>query len=55
MLLGYNTNGLAFHRWQDGLELLAEIGYRAVGITVDHRTELMPLEYLPHLSNLLLK
>ena len=36
MLLGYNTNGLAFHRWQDGLELLAEIGYRAVGITVDH-------------------
>ncbi len=36
MLLGYNTNGLAFHRWQDGIELLAEIGYRAVAITVDH-------------------
>jgi sugar phosphate isomerase/epimerase len=35
MLLGYNTNGLAFHRWQDGLELLAEIGFRAVAITVD--------------------
>ncbi|MFM9963991.1 MAG: sugar phosphate isomerase/epimerase family protein [Planctomycetaceae bacterium] len=35
MLLGYNTNGLAFHRWQDGLELLAEVGYRSVAITVD--------------------
>lgn len=35
MLLGYNTNGLAFHRWQDGLELLAETGFRAVAITVD--------------------
>lgn len=35
MLLGYNTNGLAFHRWQDGLELLAEIGFQAVAITVD--------------------
>ena len=36
MLLGYNTNGLASHRWQDGIELLAEIGYRAVGLTIDH-------------------
>ena len=36
MLLGYNTNGLAFHRWQDGIELLAEMGYRAVGLTIDH-------------------
>jgi sugar phosphate isomerase/epimerase len=35
MLLGFNTNGLAFHLWQDGLELLAEVGYRAVAITVD--------------------
>ena len=36
MLLGYNTNGLASHRWQDGIELMVEIGYRAVGLTIDH-------------------
>lgn len=36
MKLGYNTNGLACHRWTDGLELLAEIGFRAVAITLDH-------------------
>jgi len=36
MKLGYNTNGLAFHRWTDGLVLLAEQGYRSVAITLDH-------------------
>lgn len=36
MKLGYNTNGLACHRWTDALQLLADIGYRAVGITLDH-------------------
>lgn len=36
MKLGYNTNGLACHRWNDALELLAEIGYRSVAVTVDH-------------------
>ena len=36
MKLGYNTNGLAFHRPEDGLELLAEIGYRSAALTVDH-------------------
>lgn len=36
MLPGYNTNGLAHHRWDDALQLIAEAGYRSVAITVDH-------------------
>lgn len=36
MRLGYNTNSLAFHRWTDALELLADTGYRSVAITLDH-------------------
>jgi L-ribulose-5-phosphate 3-epimerase len=36
MLLAYNTNGLAHHDLLDGIELLAEIGYRGVAITLDH-------------------
>ncbi|MEN0109894.1 MAG: sugar phosphate isomerase/epimerase family protein [Planctomycetota bacterium] len=36
MLLGYNTNGLAHHAPDDAFRLLAEIGYRAVGVTIDH-------------------
>src|SRR3990172_8190548 len=47
MLLGYNTNGLANHRWQDAIELMAEIGYRSVAITVDHNC-LDPVS--PHLD-----
>jgi L-ribulose-5-phosphate 3-epimerase len=34
--LGYNTNGLAFHRWDDAIRLIAETGYESVAITVDH-------------------
>ena len=36
MKLGFNTNGLAFHRWTEALELLADIGYESVAITLDH-------------------
>lgn len=37
MLLGYNTNGLAHHDPQQALELLAEIGYRSVALTIDQQ------------------
>ncbi len=36
MFLGYNTNGLAYQDLFDAVELLAEIGYHGVGITIDH-------------------
>ena len=36
MILGYNTNGLAHHELLDAIELLAEIGYQGVAITLDH-------------------
>jgi sugar phosphate isomerase/epimerase len=36
MQLGYNTNGLAHHDLIQAIELLGEIGYRSVAITLDH-------------------
>ncbi len=36
MLLGYNTNGMAHHDLFDAVELLADIGYQGVAITIDH-------------------
>lgn len=36
MLLGYNTNGFAFHPLPVAMEIIAAIGYRAIGITLDH-------------------
>lgn len=36
MLLGYNTNGLAHHEARAAIELLAELGYQSVALTLDH-------------------
>jgi L-ribulose-5-phosphate 3-epimerase len=36
MLLAYNTNGLAHHDLLDAIDLLAEIGYDGIAITLDH-------------------
>jgi L-ribulose-5-phosphate 3-epimerase len=36
MFLGYNTNGLAHHDTFQGILLLADVGYRGVGLTLDH-------------------
>jgi L-ribulose-5-phosphate 3-epimerase len=33
---GYNTNGTTGHRWDQAIELMAELGYRSVAITIDH-------------------
>ncbi len=35
MKLGYNTNGLAHHRLVDAIELLADLDYQSVAITLD--------------------
>ncbi len=37
MQLGYNTNGLSNHDGWQALEILAEIGYQSVALTVDHQ------------------
>lgn len=36
MILGYNTNGLAHHAPEEAICLLHDIGYRAIGLTIDH-------------------
>src|SRR5271170_4803407 len=36
MRLGYNTNGFAHHDPLEAIELLADIGYQSVAITLDH-------------------
>ena len=38
MRLGYNTNGTICHPWEQAIELMAEIGYRSVALTIDHHT-----------------
>ncbi|MFD3664397.1 sugar phosphate isomerase/epimerase family protein [Streptomyces sp. NPDC058659] len=34
--LGYGTNGFANHRLDDALRVIADLGYTAVGLTLDH-------------------
>jgi sugar phosphate isomerase/epimerase len=34
--LGYNTNGFAHHRLMDAIEIIGQLGYRCVAITLDH-------------------
>lgn len=36
MYLGYNTNGLAHHHPLDAIELVADLGYQGLALTIDH-------------------
>jgi len=49
MLLGYNTNGFAFHRLKDAVLILHELGYSAVGLTLDVH-HLNPFDAGPEIS-----
>lgn len=43
MYFGYNTNGFAHHRLDDTLNILADLGYQGVGLTLDYHV-LNPFE-----------
>lgn len=43
LTFGYNTNGFAHHHLEDALEVLAELGYGGIALTLDHHV-LNPFE-----------
>jgi L-ribulose-5-phosphate 3-epimerase len=55
MFLGYNTNGFAHHRLEDALEILADLGYRGVALTLDvHHLNPLEDDDLPYRTNVVL-
>lgn len=38
LILGYNTNGFANHRLPDAIDILADMGYRSIAITLDQHS-----------------
>src|SRR5262245_35387700 len=36
MRFGYNSNGFAHHRLEDAIEVLADLAYRSIALTLDH-------------------